>query len=488
MSPLETAMPIPMGIFADSGLSIDALDPADVPDLVQSRHEQPVSTDILEGKANGAEAHYGTFGDVDPNDLSEAGWSILYGPTVDQRIKDALRPLIDHRKSQVGDDNICKIFDGPSGFRAGDTADTWLARQKVRMDVVVPLMGVPFYILIVASPEEIPFEFQYSLDLYWGVGRLWFDTPDEFRQYADSVVRYETMPAPPTSRQTAVFATCHDFDVATELFSSQVATPMATGAGIGAPLGQRQKFGMQSLIGDGATKDALGNVFTGAIPNGAPSLLFTGTHGVAFRPDDPRQLTSQGAPICQDWSGAGPVGEDQFFSASDLPSNAKVHGMIHVLFACYGAGYPQFDNFDRLNASPKQIAPKPSLGRLPQALLAHPDGGALAVLGHVERAWAFSFQSDKGGPQIQGFRDVLGGMLRGERLGKATDQFNQRWSVLSTELSETLYQMSLGLRVAPRKLASQWIARDDARNYILLGDPAVRLRVADMPAIASPQP
>ena len=34
--------------------------------------------------------------------------------------------------------------------------------------------------------------------------------------------------------------------------------------------------------------------------------------------------------------------------------------------------------------------------------------------------------------------------------------------------------------VNDRELASRWVARDDARNYVALGDPAVRLRVEEM--------
>ena len=83
----------------------------------------------------------------------------------------------------------------------------------------------------------------------------------------------------------------------------------------------------------------------------------------------------------------------------------------------------------------------------------------------------------------EGFRDVIGRIMQGDRLGQATDQFNIRWAALSTELSETLDQARMGLELDPRILANQWVARDDARNYVLFGDPAVRLRVEDMPAL-----
>lgn len=480
-------MPLPFGICADTGLPMDGLDSGALGYFRSGGAAQAVAADTLAAKADSAEACFGTIGDVDPNDLSQAGWGVLFGPSVDQRIKDALRPLLDRRKAQTADEKLFRVFDGPTGFLPGDTAQTWLTRQGVRLDVVDPQLGVPFFILIVAAPEEISFEFQYVLDLYWAVGRLWFPTADEFRQYADSVVRYETMPAPATTRQTAVFATCHDGDGATRAFSAQVASPLVNGAGPIAPLGQRQKFALRPFLGESAsgaaTKDTLGNIFKGSIAGGPPALLFSGSHGISFPAGDPRQEASQGALICQDWEGGGSIGPNDCFDASDLSSNAKVHGMIHILFACYGAGWPRYDNFKRLDVAPKEIATGPMIGRLPQALLAHPNGGALAVLGHVDRAWAYSFQSDKGSPQTQGFRDVMARLMRGDRLGQATDQFNLRWAALSTELAEMLNQMNLGLQLSPPRLGNQWVARDDARNYIVFGDPAVRLRVEDMTAL-----
>jgi len=161
---------------------------------------------------------------------------------VDPKIKEALQPLLERRQAQVGDETLFKSFEGTTGYQPGDTASTWLARQNLRMDVVDPAQGVPYYLLIVGPPEEIPFEFQYGLDLYWAVGRLWFPTADEFRQYAASVVEYEKMAVAPTARQIAVFAPQHDFDRATQFFCRQVATPLVNGADASPPDGTAAKI------------------------------------------------------------------------------------------------------------------------------------------------------------------------------------------------------------------------------------------------------
>jgi len=456
-------MPLPFGVWADTGRPLEGLDEATLSAFQAAPEAGGAGSEDLAHRAGESEAHFGAIGDVDPRKLEESGWGVIFGASADQKIREALAPLIERRKAMVGDERLFRIFEG-----GADTAASWLEKQKVRMDVVDPMLGVPLYLMIVAPPEEISFEFQFGLDLYWSVGRLWFPTADEFRQYADSVVRYETMSEVPNARQMAVFAPRHDFDAATQLFADQVATPLVSSG-----MAERKKFAVQSCIDATATKDALGKIF-----GTSPALLFSGGHGKAFRPDDPALADGQGALVCQDWGGYGPIGRDQYFEASDLGANAHVHGLVHFLFACYGGGWPETDTFCRDGGTPKTIAPKQAIAKLPQALLAHPNGGALAVLAHIDRAWAYSFKTGRN-PQIQGFRDVIGRMLNGDRMGQATDQFNMRWAALSTDLA-TMLDQSRGLKCDPRVLANQWVARDDARNYILFGDPAVRLRVEDM--------
>jgi len=118
--------------------------------------------------------------------------------------------------------------------------------------------------------------------------------------------------------------------------------------------------------------------------------------------------------------------------------------------------------------------------RAARALLAK---GALAVLAYIDRAWAFSFQTDRLKPQVQDFRSVMELLLDGNRIGQATDDFNRRWSVLSAELSMLVEEQEASGTTADlaTKLGNRWVARDDARNYLVLGDPAVRLRVEAMP-------
>jgi hypothetical protein len=470
---------IPFGISADTGRPISDLSDEAVAAMVKQGPESDLAE--LQRRTQASAVHaFAVIGDVDGNDLTQSGWGIIFAPGVDQRIKDALAPLIEHRKATA---NPFVVYEAETTVRPGETAPAWLGRQGVRMDVVDPAKGVPFYLLIVGPPDAIPFEFQYFLDIYWGVGRLWFEAAAEFRQYADSVVAYETANAVPTTRNMAMFATQHDFDNATQLFTRNVATPMSIGEGSSpVPIGKRQKFGLKTMFGATATKAALGDLLSGRTEIGSPSLLFSGSHGMEFGADDPRQAASQGAIVCQDWGGYGVINEDHWFGANDISAEAKVHGMMHVFFACYGGGTPETDNFDRLNNQPRKIASKAFFSALPARLLTHPGGGALAVLAHIERAWAYSFLGDKGGSQTQGFRDVLGRLMRGDRIGQATDVFNMRWATLSAQLAEAQLDLSYGSQIPLAKLGRMWVARDDARNFMILGDPAVRLRVEDLPS------
>jgi len=116
---------------------------------------------------------------------------------------------------------------------------------------------------------------------------------------------------------------------------------------------------------------------------------------------------------------------------------------------------------------------------LPRRLLAHPNGSALAVIGHIDRAWSFSMQaSNVPEVQIGTFRNTLGFVLSGDPVGNAIrGQFGARFAALSTALASATSPMApAALHLSDRDLVAFWLERNDAQNYVVLGDPAARVR------------
>jgi hypothetical protein len=164
-------------------------------------------------------------------------------------------------------------------------------------------------------------------------------------------------------------------------------------------------------------------------------------------------------------------------AAADVPDEADLAGMVAFLFACHGAGTPRYDDFTHRNGWQKrEIAPQAFVSRLPRRLLTHPRGGALAVVGHVERAWSQSFLwRDRG--QTDVFESTLGLLCKGWPVGAAMEYFNQRFAELATLLTAELQKLQLGEEMDAAQVSFLWTAHNDARSYVVVGDPAVRLAV-----------
>lgn len=451
------------GIDGETGAYLaDFLTPSELLDRVRQEALSPERTPELRRRCQLAlRPHLGPIDGVDPGKLAEAGWGVVFAAGIEPEIKEALQPLLDYRGKQAG--NLYKVLE----YR-GESKQLFLAQAGSGPGPVDP-SKLPYYLLLVGGLEEIPLDFQYQLDIQHAVGRLHFDGPKRlqaYKTYAERVVEAETRGVEACRpRRTVLFGTANPNDPATQLTHDHLLQPL------GRFLRHKPSpWEIEMFAGTAAVKERLVRL----CGSDAPTLLLAVVHGLGFRDNDPRQRLSQGALVCQDWNGPGSgISPSCYVAASDVDENADFTGCLALLFACFGAGTPSHNNFvHRGPKEPAALAPQPFIAALPQKLLSQ---GALAVVGHIDRLWGYSFYWPRSGEQLSAFQNALGRLLEGKPLGWAMESFNLRYAELAEEL---LWRQ---LRKSPDDFcddAALWTALFDARNYVILGDPAVRLPTA----------
>ena len=425
--------------------------------------------------AQGSTEHFGVKEGIDPKKLDQSGWGIIFAHDADPAIEAALGELIQWRQEQAG--NHFRLYTGPNGFRVGkDNKNGFLARNGAGPGPADP-DKVPYYLLIVGSPEKIPYRFQSQLDVQYAVGRVHFETVEEYANYAHSVVSAEKGGVK-LAREMAFFGVANPDDKATQLSTQYLLEPLFQQFQIEEP-----NWRFRTHLRDEANKAQLGRLLGG---DQTPALLFTGSHGMGFNRGSQRQLAHQGALLCQDWpgpnhwKGKGEIPQDFYFAGDDLASNANLHGLIGMFFACFGGGTPMYDEFAKQSFKDRQqLAEESFLAQLPCKMLSHPKGGALALIAHVDRAWGYSFTWPKAGGQTEVFRSTIKRLLDGHPVGSALEYFNGRYAELSTMLTDQLEEIDFGMQADPYEVSGMWTANNDARGYAVIGDPAVRLVVAD---------
>jgi len=452
----------------------------DVVEVALAEEHDSREVGVLQRKVDQGEANFRVVFGVDERDLTQAGWGVIFAKGADPAIKEALKELFDYRENQASP--LYKEYEDDDGYLQGESWEDFRRRHKIGSGAANPEQ-MPYYVLIVGDPETIPYSFQYQLDVERAVGRIYFDTLDEYERYAHSVVGAETDQVR-LPRRAVFFGTHNNDDKATRSSAEYLVKPLA--ATITQKLAER--WTIESVPPEEAMKARLAQLLGGV---NTPALLFTASHGAGFnRGDHQYQLERQGALVCGDWPGPlewrGPLSEEWYFHAGDVGADARVWGLIAVLFACYSAGTPRLNDFvhrrDQGIHERLDIAPKAFVAPLPRRLLSHPNGGALAVVGHVDRAWDTSFLipgvPGEKARDLSAFESMLRALMLGWPLGYALEGVNSRYADLGTSLSDELYRIRQHNLIPDKpKLARLWTANNDARNYVIIGDPAVRLPV-----------
>jgi hypothetical protein len=397
---------------------------------------------------------------LDPLALEQAGWGVVWPEDVSDAVRKALAPLLDWRRQRAG-----ALFRELEYF-SGEALFDFFERYDAGPDSVDP-RKVPFYLLVVGGPDVLPFDLQVELAVSRAVGRITFETPEGYADYVERLLGYERGRHVPSSPTLAFFGVENQDDRLTRMAVEDFIRPLTQMAAK-----RRRRWNLESLLCEDATKEGLKELLVG---DRTPSVILTASHAVRFRPDNPRQATHQGALVCADWpgpqqwKGRGPMIDRHLFAAADIPANADLSGLIALLFACYSAGTPRLDGY--ANADPGPLADIPFVSPLPCALLRR---GALAVIGHVDLAFEHSFLWYRAGPQLEVFDSILYELREGVPVGFAMRHFGHRHAQLAAHVAGAVRRASQRGDADLIRDLHLWTAYVDARNYVLLGDPAAR--------------
>ena len=112
--------------------------------------------------------HLGVAPWVDPRNLAQTGWGIVFPARISkarcEALQRALAPLLAQRRAQARD--LFFVFADHEGYRPGDTASAFLGRAPRGATAANPAdpetTGVPYYLLLIGSPERFPLSFSIS--------------------------------------------------------------------------------------------------------------------------------------------------------------------------------------------------------------------------------------------------------------------------------------------------------------------------------------
>jgi hypothetical protein len=412
--------------------------------------------------------------------LDELGWGVIFAHDTDPAVHRALTELLELRQSQAGE--RYQAFTEGKGYRRGETVREFVERHGRRG------IELPYYLLIVGEPEEIPYEFQYGLAMKHAVGRIDFgDDLQAYANYARSVA-YSARGGVALAREAVIFGVQYRGDDMTQAAAEMLYQPLAERLREGAAAWE-----VRRVFDEGATKSRLGQLLGGTE---TPALLFVAGRAATWPEGDPRQKTDQGALVCVEWPGPREwrreLSPDFYFAAGDLADEAQLLGLMAFLFAPQSAGTPRQDDFaffrHRGRSESSKMADRGLVAPLARRLLGHSSGGAQAVIGHVNDNWGASFQDPDGSAEIGHFVETMNRLMAGHTVGSAMEPFRQRYALLSSRLGERMVEVLFGEEGGDddewredQDLLLRRLMAIDTRNYVIVGDPAVHLPLATDP-------
>ncbi len=443
-----------------------------------------------------------------PDSLAEQQWAIVApkGPIGD-RLLSLVAPLQRKREEEQGREALVYRVDPAMDAVA---AMNWI-QNDYRDAVGRNESARPRYLALLGGPDLISWELQQMLGGEAFVGRIAFEHDSGYEAYVNKLLRFATMQEAP--RTTALFHSVLDGTRATQEGHRHLMQPMLEMAKTVMAAGT---FDAENLID--VPMDSAGSSFDPSTAVGSmlrqsararAGMLFTMSHGAGAPTDGWKSLADQRA-----FQGAMVLGrQGDLLTANDVAHTPFLPGGVWFMFACYGAGTPArsayFPWLEKLRtlgvigktpnhvlASLPQGDAPPFVAALPQAALANPDG-PLAVVGHVDLAWSWSFLDYHFEPtglvpksRAERFQSILQAFVNGHRFGVAHQELARSFRSAAVELTASYEKRAQQATASSDfvedkgskvRRANLWMQRQDLSAYVLLGDPAARLPIARCP-------
>ncbi|WNG15169.1 hypothetical protein [Cystobacter fuscus] len=435
----------------------------------------------------------------DPNALPAQRWGVVApeGPAGD-RLLVLIKRLREQRQEDQGGEPV-RVYRAPPDL---DTRMTHEWKKRVLQDEKVAEAKRPRYLLMLGDLDQLSLEMQQLLGGDGFIGRLAFSRDEDYEAYVEKVLRWEKKPS--TTQARALFYTVHDGTRATSVGYQGLILPSLESCRESQELGD---FPVRELLELGKGEDGSGNRLLEQAASPEPSVLFSLSHGLGAPSQGWKSVDEQHRR-----QGAMSLGARQTLDASALANRPFLPGGLWFYLACFSAGTPSRSAFhpwlsqlrdagqfagelDRLLASLPRLGERPFVAAMPKAVLANPQG-PLAVMGHMDLAWSYSFQ-DLGTTarnRPSRFQGLLRSLVSGRRAGVGLSALSRFFTDANTELT-SLYELQEEAQLSGRtnpvnriQRAHLWMLRQDLAGYVLLGDPAVQLPVSTAKALEQARP
>lgn len=416
---------------------------------------------------------------ADPNDLSLQRWGVVAPEgRAGEELLELIRPLIAWREEQQGAKVM--ISRAPPNQTA-EAANAWI--KSTYRTPAIPAHERPGYVLILGDLSQLSAELQQRLGASAYVGRLCFDGPEGYRAYVDKLLRHER--SAPRREARALFFTAHDGSGETATgYRSLVVPALEMCEAI-----PRRRYPVREVLEIGDPDDWSQATLLSAARDANPSVLFTLSHGASLRNTEPyaHRRALQGA-MCL---GRGELTAEHVARGAFLPGGAW------FFLACLSAGTPARSVYrpwlqrlaqdgeaglavERVLSHLPRRGEDPFIAALPRAALANPEG-PLAVIGHLDLAWTYSFHDPEGARRPERFVEVVKHLWSGRRVGIALKTLLLHAVAVEGDL---IARGQADAELEPddpptREMVHRghlWMARHDLCGFVLLGDPAARVR------------